>query len=82
MYTLEPNKLAPLSPRHSVLAKIGQRFSAEDVDQQPLDLVLLDCHDFRASLTVMEVLLTRRLLSAEAMIVLLSSRECRSLGWT
>ena len=44
--------------RHTVITKDAKEFRSADIDDTPLDVVLLDCHYFGATRAVMEVRLS------------------------
>jgi len=57
-------------PRHVTIMKDAADLTANDFDQMPIDLVLLDCHSYQASKHVLQTLWRLTLLAPNAYIIL------------
>ena len=76
VYTVDLNKVPQVQwsggsdHRHVALVKDAARLEPADVDFEPLDLVLLDCHDFNATRATFRQLKRHGLLRPDAYLVL------------
>eukprot|EP00966_Prymnesium_polylepis_P189305 4385776-Prymnesium_polylepis.1 len=76
VYTVDLNKVPEVQwsggsdHRHIALVKDAARLEPADVDFEPLDLVLLDCHNFNATRATFRQLRRHRLLRPDAYLVL------------
>lgn len=54
VYTVDIAQVPKLSAHHVVITKDATDLSAEDLDNEPVGLVFLDCHDFRAEVGLLD----------------------------
>lgn len=46
MYTVDIHHVPQVSQNHKVIVKDAQTLTAADVDNEPLDMIFFDCHDY------------------------------------
>jgi len=69
--SVDPSPTVPmLAENHVVVRKDAASLSSADLDNLPVELLLLDCHDYQASQKVVRRILSQQLLSATGLIVL------------
>lgn len=56
LYTVDINPLTPRAPNHRVITKNACDITAADVDNEPLDMVFFDVHDFDAQMELYRTL--------------------------
>jgi len=70
VYTVDPTPIGVLSTAHRVIRKWAKDVLPEDLDNEPLDLVFFDCHDYAQELTVFLVLSRAGLITRSTLIAL------------
>lgn len=63
VFTVDFEKIEPLSERHVTLQKDARNISADDFGSMPLDLVFFDCHEYDVQWKVFRTLQLSRLLT-------------------
>jgi len=73
VYTVDlhpvPNQNHP-TVRHKTILKDAAELTLEDIDDKPIDLLLLDCHAFQAQSHIVRTVLTKHILTPHGYIVL------------
>lgn len=70
VYTVDTQTVASVGKYHRVLQKSAADLVAKDINHTPVDLLLLDCHNFTASVRMLKRILSKRLLSANGIVAL------------
>ena len=70
VFTVDVHPVAPQSPFHTVLQMDAARLTPSALGRRPLDLLLLDCHDFNASVATVTRILDAGLLVPQGFVVL------------
>lgn len=70
LYTLDVNPVASLGPRHVTLLADARDFTPDMVGRVPLQLLMLDCHNYVVSRLLLERLLETEMLDADAFVAL------------
>jgi len=71
VFSVDPSPTVPeLAENHVVVRKNAASLVSADLDNLPVDLLLLDCHDYQASQKVVRRILRQHLLSDTGLVVL------------
>lgn len=70
MYTVDINPVPVLSPRHKVVVKDALLLTADDLDNQPLDLVFFDCHVLDTQMSVLDNLTALGIITDRTVVAL------------
>ena len=70
VYTIDRNRVDKIEMRHIPIQKDALKFTPADIGNEPVDLLLLDCHALRAQQHLVQALFNHNLLSKGAYIVL------------
>uniref|UniRef100_A0A6C0CJM3 Methyltransferase n=1 Tax=viral metagenome TaxID=1070528 RepID=A0A6C0CJM3_9ZZZZ len=69
LYTCDLNPVPVLAENHKVLIKNAMYLTAEDLDNQPLDLVFFDCHDM-VQMSIYNNLVSKKIINNDTILVL------------
>ena len=69
MFTVDVHHVPAISNNHKVIIKDARDLTAEDLDNQTLDMVFFDCHDI-VQMTVLERLTDKGLINDKTVIAL------------
>jgi predicted O-methyltransferase YrrM len=70
MYTVDINVVPTLARNHVVIVKNALELTAEDLENEPLDMIFFDCHDYVVQMKVFENLLRIGLITDRTVIAL------------
>ena len=71
LYTIDDNPVASLGPRHVTLTADASSFTADMIGREPLQLLMLDCHNYAASRQLLERILETDMLDVDGGFVAL-----------
>lgn len=70
VYTVDVNPVPKVADNHTIILKDAAKIAKEDVEDQPLDLVFFDCHDYDAQMLAFLELTVAGLITPRTVIAL------------
>lgn len=70
LYTVDLNKVRKISENHKVITKDIRDLTREDLDNEPIDLIFFDCHNFDAQILAYKRLLRKGLITDRTILAL------------
>jgi predicted O-methyltransferase YrrM len=70
VYTVDISPVRQVSENHKVIVKDARTLTASDVDDEPLDMIFFDCHDYDVQMTLFDRLVEHGIVTESTVIAL------------